>query len=170
MSASPFVAGWILRLTPAASARALDLAMGRGRHALILAREGFQTFGVDVNLDAMRDAVSAAALEGLTIRGWCADLTTWPLPAAAFDLVVVTRYLQRNLFQSLRASVKPGGHVIYETFTVLQRTLGCGPTSPDHLLDAGELRTYFDEWDMLFSEEVEAPEAVARIVARRPSG
>jgi tellurite methyltransferase len=170
MSASPFVAGWIPRLMPAASARALDLAMGRGRHALILAREGFQTFGVDVKLDAVRDAVSAAALEHLTIRGWCADLTMYPLPTAAFDLVVVTRYLQRNLFRSLQSAVRPGGYVIYETFTVLQRTLGCGPTSPEHLLDAGELRAYFDKWDVLFSDEVEAPEAVARIVARRPSG
>ena len=170
MSASAFVAGWIPRLRPAASARALDLAMGHGRHALILAREGFHTFGVDVKLDAVRDAVSTAALEHLTIRGWCADLTMYPLPAAAFDLVVVTRYLQRGLIRSLRSAVRPGGYVIYETFTVLQRVLGCGPTSPEHLLDAGELRKYFDEWDVLFSEEVEAPEAVARIVARRPSG
>ena len=170
MSASAFVAGWMYWLNSAASARALDLAMGRGRHALILAREGFQTFGVDVKLDAVRDAVSTAALEQLTIRGWCADLTMYPLPAAAFDLVVVTRYLQRGLFRSLRSAVRPGGYVIYETFTVLQRALGCGPTSPEHLLDAGELRKYFDEWDVLFSEEVEAPEALARIVARRPSG
>jgi tellurite methyltransferase len=168
MSASPFVAGWIADLTPSASARALDLAMGRGRHALILAREGFQTFGVDVKADAVRDAVRAAALEHLTIRGWCADLTTYPLPAEAFDVVVVTRYLQRNLFPSLRRAVRPGGHVIYETFTVLQRTLGSGPTSPDHLLETGELRSYFDGWHVLFSEEVAAPEAVARLVARKP--
>jgi tellurite methyltransferase len=168
MSASPFVAGWIATLAPDQSSRALDLAMGRGRHALVLARNGFQTFGVDVNLDAVRDAVGAAALEHLTVRGWCADLTMFPLPPAAFDLVIVTRYLQRDLLPSMRSAVRPGGYVIYETFTVLQRALGVGPTSPDHLLAPGELRALFAGWDVLFDEEVTAPEALARLVARKP--
>ncbi len=142
--------------------------MGRGRHALVLARNGFQTFGVDVKLDAVRDAIGAAAREGLTIHGWCADLTTFPLPHDAFDVLVVTRYLQRDLFSSIRGAVRPGGCVIYETFTVRQRELGVGPTSPDHLLAPGELRALFAGWEVLFDEEVAAPEAVARLVARRP--
>jgi SAM-dependent methyltransferase len=170
MSASPFVADWIATLALDKSSRALDLAMGRGRHALVVARNGFQTFGVDVKLDAVRDAVRAAALEHLTVRGWCADLTMFPLPPAAFDLVIVTRYLQRDLFPSIRGAVRPGGYVIYETFTVLQRALGVGPTSPDHLLAPGELRALFAGWDVIFDEEVATPEAVARIVARKPSG
>ena len=168
MSASPFVAGWIATLATDQSSRALDLAMGRGRHALVLARNGFQTFGVDVKLDAVRDAIGAAALEHLTVRGWCADLTTFPLPPAAFDLVIVARYLQRDLLPSIHGAVRPGGYVIYETFTVLQRALGVGPTSPDHLLAPGELRALFAGWDVLFDEEVTAPEAVARLVARKP--
>jgi tellurite methyltransferase len=169
MSASPFAAAWIGRLAPtrADSPRALDLAMGRGRHALILARHGFKTFGVDRELDAVRDAVGAAAGEGLIVRGWCADLKMTPLPTSAFDLIVVTRYLQRDLFPALRAAVRPGGHVIYETFTVLQRALGSGPTSPDHLLGRGELKAWFDGWEVIASEEAATPEAVARLVARK---
>jgi tellurite methyltransferase len=143
--------------------------MGRGRHALVLARNGFQTFGVDVKLDVVRDAIGAAAREGLTIHGWCADLTTFPLPQDTFDVLVVTRYLQRDLFSSIRGAVRPGGCVIYETFTVRQRELGVGPMSPDHLLAPGELRALFAGWDVLFDEEVAEPEAVARIVARRPT-
>ena len=169
MSPSPFVAEWIPRLAARIEPprRALDLAMGRGRHALLLARQGFQTCGVDLEHDAVRDAVAAAACEGLLVRGWCADLTISPLPVEAFDLVVVTRYLQRNLFESLRRAVKPGGFVLYETFTVAQRALGWGPTSADHLLDAGELRDRFSGWDVLFYDEVASPEAVARIAAQR---
>ena len=171
MSASPFVASWIAELAvrPERSRRALDLAMGRGRHALLLARHGFQTFGVDLAHDAVRDAMHTARREGLSIHGWCADLTTPALPIAAFDLVVVTRFLQRDLFGAIAAAVKPGGYVIYETFTVAQRAFGIGPTSPDHLLRAGELRSAFDGCDVLFYEEVEvdAREAVARLVAQR---
>ena len=57
--------------------------------------------------------------------------------------------------------------VIYETFTVNQRSLGFGPTSPDHLLEPGELARQFDGFEVVFYEEVTAREAVARIVARR---
>jgi hypothetical protein len=56
MSPSSFVGGWIpvLAARVAPPRRALDLAMGRGRHALALARNGFHTFGVDVKHDAVR--------------------------------------------------------------------------------------------------------------------
>src|SRR3954469_1148856 len=97
MSPSPFVESWIAELSArAAPQRALDIAMGRGRHALALAQRGFITFGVDARLDAVRDAVQSARRTGLIVRGWCADLTAYELPFAEFDVVVVARYLQRD--------------------------------------------------------------------------
>src|SRR5204862_8115603 len=125
-------------------------------------------FGVDVKRDVVRDAVASAAQHDLRIAGWCADLTVAPLPSARFDVIVVARYLQRDLFASIREAVVRGGWVIYETFTVAQRALGWGPTSPRHLLEPGELRMRFDGFDVLEYEETIAPEAVARIAARRP--
>jgi len=147
--------------------RALDLAMGRGRHALVLAEHGFRVFGVDVKLDAVRDAVAQASTRGLVVLGWCADLTEFPLARERFELVVVSRYLQRDLFPSLSDALTPGGVVLFETFTEAQRGRGRGPTSPDHLLAPGELRARFDAFEVLFYEEVVEPEAVARIVARK---
>jgi len=159
-SPSPFVETWIGKV---GGERALDIAMGRGRHAVLLARHGFRTFGVDIR----HDAVVAARREDGRIRGWCADLTKPALPVSAFDLVLVTRYLQRDLFGAIKAAVKPGGCVIYETFTVAQLAHGTGPRSPDHLLRPGELRSFFADWKVLFYEEVDAGEAVARLVAQR---
>jgi hypothetical protein len=101
------------------------------------------------------------------VRAWCADLAAAPLPAAAFDLIVVTRYLQRDLFDTLRAAVAPQGLVIYETFTAQQRAFGVGPKSPAHLLEPGELRARFDGFAIVSYEEVVQTEAVARLVARR---
>ena len=123
--------------------------------------------GLTLYLDAIREARDRAAAEGLVVRAWCADLLVTPLPSAAFELIVVTRYLQRDLFDSIRDAVVPNGVVIYETFTIHQRALGFGPKSPDHLLEPGELRARFDGFDILSSEEVSGPEAVARLVARR---
>jgi hypothetical protein len=143
--------------------------MGRGRHAEALARSGYRVFGVDLRIDAVRRARARAARDGFVLRGWVADLTEYPLPLDRFELIIVSRYLERDLFPALRASLVPGGAIIYETFTEAQLALGIGPKSPDHLLGEGELRTRFEGFDVLFYEEVTEPEAVARIVARRPA-
>jgi SAM-dependent methyltransferase len=170
--ASAFVVRWTGALATAVPRprRALDVAMGRGRHARLLARSGFRVFGVDAHFDAVRDAVARAGAEGTRVRGWCADLTRSPLPRAWFALVVVTRYLQRDLFPALAASLAPGGVLLYETFTEAQRALGRGPSSPAHLLRPGELRAAFSDLELLFYEEALAPEAVARLVARQRPG
>jgi SAM-dependent methyltransferase len=179
MSPSPFIVEWIDRigrergpstaLGEGADRRALDVAIGRGRHALPLARAGFRTFGVDVKLESIQEAVAAARGQGLRVHGWCADLTQHPLPRGRFDLVIVSRYLQRDLFADLRAALAPDGVVIYETFTTHQRALGRPPASADHLLEPGELRQRFDGFELLFYEEVMAPDALARLVARSRS-
>jgi tellurite methyltransferase len=175
MSPSPFIVEWAERIARDLDAartrpRAFDVACGRGRHLAVIARAGFRTFGVDVKLDALRDAADATARDRVTARLWCADLTQHPLPHARFDLVIVTRYLQRNLFPSLQQAVRAGGVLLYETFTTAQRALGTGPTSPDHLLEPNELRERFgDDWRVLFYEERREPEAVARLAARRRS-
>lgn len=171
MSPSPFIVEWVERIARERGGhrRALDVAMGRGRHAVPLARAGFRTFGVDVKLEAVREAIAAGRQAGASICGWCADLTQHPLPRGRFDLVLVSRFLQRDLFSDLRATVAPGGVAIYETFTTAQRALGRPPTSPDHLLEPGELRRQFDGFDVLFYEEIVEPDAMARLVARSRS-
>lgn len=168
---SPFVEHWSARLSSEIEEprRALDVAMGRGRHALVLASEGFQVFGVDLNLNAVHDAIQRATRRGLRIRGWCADLTISPLPSRRFEMIVVTRYLQRGLSAALADALTPGGIMLYETFTEAQRARGLGPTSPDHLLKPGELPALFGDLETLFYEEATDPDedALARLVARR---
>jgi tellurite methyltransferase len=141
--------------------------MGRGRHTSPLAAEGYRTFGVDVRFDAVRKGVERARARGLVVRAWCADLSAVRLPRERFDVVVVARYLQRDLFPSIRETVKRGGFVLYETFTIAQRKLGFGPTSAEHLLEPGELAGHFRDFEIVFYEETESPEAVARLVAKK---
>ncbi len=141
--------------------------MGRGRHARLLAALGAKVFGVDRSIDALRAARAAASGAGQILHVWCADLTSTPLPPESFELIVVSRFLQRDLFPAIGAALAPGGVVLYETFTAAQRALGVGPTSPDHLLEPGELAGRFPGFEQLFYEEVSAPEAVARLAARK---
>jgi len=52
----------------------LDLACGYGRHALSLARRGFQITGVDITKDFINDAITNANLECLSARFINADI------------------------------------------------------------------------------------------------
>jgi len=166
---SPFVAEWAPRLATwlPPERRALDFAMGRGRHVPVLVAAGFHTIGVDISFAAVKSAVDAARQSGAPLHAFCADMTVHPLPRAWFDLVLVARYLDRERLPAIKAAVAPGGFVIYETFTRHQLGLGRGPTSPHHLLEPGELARCFADFDVLFTEESTAPDALARIVARR---
>ena len=147
--------------------RALDVASGRGRHALALAAAGFRVTAVELQLDALVQARASARAAGLALACVCADCTQFPLPRHTFDVVVVTRYLDRDLFPALRESLVPGGVLLYETFTEHQLGYDRGPRSLAHLLAPGELRQRLRGMDVLFDEEVMAPDAVARMAARR---
>lgn len=165
---SPFVARWLTPVAPGARApRALDLACGTGRHALAMAQAGYVVTAIDIRLDALQALRASASLEGLPIRPVCADMTRMPLPRARFELVVVTRYLDRDLFPALRDALVPGGLLLYETFTEHQLRHGTGPRSAAHLLRPGELRMLVRGMDVLFDEEVMGPPALARLAARK---
>ena len=165
---SPFIIEWVQRLARPGG-KALDLAAGRGRHVDVLATSGYRTFAVDRDITALSIAKRRAADRGQAVSCWCADITATGLPPHTFDAIVVTRYLERGLCATIAQSLAPGGCVFYETFTEAQRAWGRGPTSPRHLLVTGELPQLFAGLEPVFYDEVDAPDAVARLVARAAS-
>jgi SAM-dependent methyltransferase len=74
-----------LALTP--GQRVLDVGCGPGRHALALARRGFDVVGVDLSPDFVGLARDAAAAHGLTARIEELDVRALPFDAE-FDAVV----------------------------------------------------------------------------------
>lgn len=122
-----------------ATGDALDLACGRGRHALWLAQQGFRTQAVDRDGAALDALIDEAAARGLTIGTRVLDLESGGVvPADAFDVIVVVHYLHRPLFPQLLAALRPGGVLVYETFTTAQAVRG-KPSNPAFLLQPGEL-------------------------------
>ncbi len=166
---SPFVSLWARRLRAGwpGRPRALDVACGRGRHTLVLAGLGYRVTAIDVRIDALRSLGSALAEGGLRAGLVCADLTQFALPADAFDLIIVSRYLDRARLPDLRRALAPAGVLLYETFTERQLQHARGPRSRAHLLRPGELRHRVRGLEVLFDEEATEPDAVARVVARR---
>ena len=152
--------------------RGLDLASGDGRHALYLARHGWRVDAIDCAHAGLARLLAVARREALRLDAVQADLETFPLPRQRYDVVVNVRYLQRSLFPALKASLRRGGAVVFETFIRDQAQLG-HPRNPAFLLERGELAARFDDFEVLeyaegrFETET-GPAFVARLLARRP--
>ncbi len=157
-----------------AGRRALVLAMGEGRNAAFLASAGYSVDGIDISHAAVRKATTRVRGEGGTLRGVVADLDHYPLPIARYDLVCVVNFLARPLFEPVARAARPGGAIVWETFTGGHAAFG-SPRSPAHLLGPGELRTRFGELDLRRYREVILDDggkrrAIASLFAiRRPS-
>jgi SAM-dependent methyltransferase len=151
------------------SGEALDLACGSGRHAIWLAEQGFRTVAVDRDAAAIDTLQKEAARRGLSIRTFVIDLENGErfLKPDSFDLIVGIHYLHRPLFPSIVSALRPGGVLVYETFTRAQAARG-KPTNPAFLLEPGELVELVQPLEVLASREGDfESRMIASVVARR---
>jgi len=128
---------WIVKYVPLIpkNGRVLDLACGNGRHAIWLAKQGYQVDALD------RDAKALANMAGIeNINISIADLETgsWSGSGQRYDGIIVSRYLYRPLLSQLAKMLKPDGILIYETFMAGNERYG-KPSNPDFLLLPNEL-------------------------------
>lgn len=170
-TAGPPPSSWLLAnadLLPR-SGRALDVACGVGRHALRLAADVFNVTAIDRDRAKIASLQASASRLGLPVEARVMDLEaeSVDLGTDAYDLVLVVHYLHRPLFPALRRALAPGGLLLYETFTTEQASRG-KPTSPEHLLEPGELLRLVAPLEVLRQREGEFEERfVASVVARR---
>ena len=167
----PAAARWLTMhrdLLPATGS-ALDVACGRGRHALWLAAEGLTTLAVDRDPGAIGGLRADAARRGLPVTAEVSDLEAGEtgLGSACFDVVVVVHYLHRPLVPVLIDAFAPGDVLVYETFTRDQAGRG-RPTNPKFLLESGELPRLVQPLEILRQREGEVDgRMLASVIARR---
>lgn len=154
------------RFRPSTGA-ALDLACGGGRNSVFLAQRGLRVTGVDLSREALQQGRELARKGNVHVDWVQADLIEFPIASAAFDLVIVFYYRNPNLYSRLREALRPGGILVYQTFTLDQLQFEVGPKNPDHLLRPGELRKPFSHWELIFYRESHLESGLASLVARR---
>ena len=150
---------------------ALDIAMGEGRNALLLAARGWKVTGFDISDVAVKRARQAAAARSLPFEAVTADVSTFEYGTEQWDLVAAI-YIHGLLTvkpEAVVRSLKPGGILVVEGF------------HRDALTTAGyrtnELLTVFGGLTVLQYEDVvgrpdptwadRAPFRFVRLVARK---
>jgi tellurite methyltransferase len=147
---------------------ALDVACGWGRNSLFLARRGLRVLAVDRSREALAQGRELATQADLAVDFVQADLTVFKLPVNSVCLIVCFNYRDPALYLALRSSLRPGGLLIYETYTDEHRHYDARPRNPDHVLAKSELLREFRDWQLIFYREVWINRGVASLVAQKP--
>jgi SAM-dependent methyltransferase len=145
-----FIVDCLGRLPRGDGLRALDLACGSGRHAIALAARGWKVTAVDHSTTAL-EWLRAQDQSIETIE---ADLEAhaYTIERNAWDLICVSFYMQRDLFPSIRAGIKPGGFIA-AAFPMIDEREGIKPMNSEFLMQPGELRSLFSDFEPLHSAE-----------------
>jgi len=149
---------------------ALDVAGGVGRHAIWLAQRGWRTRLMDISEIGVQQAEENTKRTGTagSISSEVRDLNIMQdLGREQYDLVIVFFFLQRELFPALAAVIKPGGLLIYKTYTTEQKNFTGGPSHPMFLLEPNELLHAFSSLRVLHYHETISQKGVAELVARK---
>ena len=147
--------------------KTLDVAMGEGRNGVFLATQGLEVTGIDISEIGLSKAQALAKERGVTIETQVVDLERYQFPEEAYDLIICTYYLQRDLFPKIVKALKPRGMVLVETYTV--DYLKYRSRFPrQYLLETNELLQQFQDLKILrYQLKDDGKAAYASILAQK---
>ena len=146
--------------------KALDIAAGEGRNSVFAASLGYEVVCMDISEVALSKANRLANEKNVKITTVSADLDNSFLLENEYDLVLCFNFLDRNLFQEIRNTLKTNGILFYETFTV--DYLKYSSFKRQWVLEQNELLKAFEGFRVLRYREVdEDPEAFASLIAQK---
>jgi tellurite methyltransferase len=158
--------------------RALDVACGRGRNSVYLARERWQVDAVDISNIALDHLSKTARSENLSITCFEADLGSPENRFKCFfkkdqyDLGILIRYTNLSLLDALNGALKDGAYLIVEEHLVTDADV-VGPQNSKFRVAPGALLKAAAEFEIVSYREgiIDDPDgrpaALAQLVARK---
>ncbi len=134
------------------SGAALDIACGLGANACFLAKQGLATTAWDISEVAIAKLQQTALSKGLSIKSEAHEITENSFNESSFDIIIISRFLDRSLSNGIISALKPGGMLFYQTFN-REKIDTTGPNNPDFLLAKNELLTMFASLKLVFYQE-----------------
>jgi len=165
--------------------RVLCVADGEGRNSVFLAGRGLSVDAFDPAEAAVAKARRLAKDRGVAVQFTVADCDAYPWPEAAYDGVaaIFVQFadppLRARLFSHIVRTLKPGGTLVLQGYTLKQLEYGTGgPSQVSHLYTEGLLRAAFSDLEIRTLREYEADinegsrhygrSALVGLVAKRP--
>ena len=164
-----FLQDWLPRLPVG---RALDVACGAGRNAVLLAQAGFQVDAIDISPEGLALARHNAGEQGLGINWIQQDLDLPYRFDTNYDLIMVMWYVNLGVISSLCDCLAPGGYLVCEEHLVTDEEV-IGPSSREFRVAPSELRAALTSVEvLLYEESIENTSdgervASARLVAKK---
>ena len=131
---------------------ALDLACGRGGNALYLAARGFAAHAWDISPVAVKALSDRARRNGLPLAAQQRDVSADPPEPETFDIIVVSRFLDRAIAPAICDALRKHGLLFYQTF-IREKTGDTGPNNPAYRLEANELLRLFQSLHLIYYHE-----------------
>ena len=136
-------------------------ADGEGRNAVHAAQKGWDVTAVDYSDSGKEKALKLASEKGVEINYDLSDLAEYDFgtevyDSAAFIYVHLSRSIIEEVYKNVIKSLKPGGKVIVEVYSVSQlgRDSG-GPKDERVLYTEGKLRNLLSGTNIEWIEEME---------------
>ncbi len=134
--------------------KSLDLACGLGGNALRMAELGFTSYAWDISDSAINKVREFAQERQLELLAQQVDISQLQqqqeMIRHGFDVVIVSRFLLRDIVAQLITALNPGGLIFYQTFVNTQND---GPKNPDFRLASNELLQLFSALTIRFYRE-----------------
>ncbi len=131
---------------------ALDLACGLGENAMFLAKNGLDVHAWDISSVALNRLKQNAQQKSLHVSIKQVFIEPKVLPKMAFDVIVLSHFLDRSLSNAIMEGLKRDGLLFYQTY-VREKITSVGPKNPDFLLARNEMLKLFQPLKIVFYRE-----------------
>jgi tellurite methyltransferase len=147
--------------------KVLDLGMGEGRHAVFMAKRGYEVIGIDISEVAVQKARRLAKASKVHIKTVVADLRRYRFETETSQGALLFYYFDPVVFKNAARALAPGGVVLIEGY-------GLGHTkyeksfAVDTLLNLAQLEDIFSGFEVISSSETDdGKSVVSTFVARK---
>lgn len=148
----------------------LDVGMGGGRNAVFLARKGYNVTGLVNNKKLSARAQELSEQFGVRINILNEDIADYKPDQVSYDAIICFYYVDRTMHEKLVSWLRPGGILIYESYTERQlKTSFPERMGRSFLLKEGELLKLFPQMRILkYEEPLHQNNFIASIILQKP--
>jgi tellurite methyltransferase len=173
----PYVVSLLPRFKEEGVARVLDLGFGLGRHAVLLAKEGFDVYGLDSSPAGLEYAVKWAERENVALKLEMGEMSRLPFDEDFFDLIIAWNVIYHGTADYVHKTVNEitrclrlKGYLLCNVISTRNSACGLGEeiergtyvipgdqekSEPHHYFDREEIDRYLKGFALMEYEDIE---------------